>query len=128
MDSNMELAELLDQVDLDELSEPYSERQKLLAQQAALAQALRGVEAPQGRMVGRVYVAPNVGDQISAALQQAGGALASGMLSREQGLLLDKMKGGQKSYMRALAGYGKPQLAGSEGEGDVPVDLSQLYG
>lgn len=80
------------------------EKQALLADQMARAQALRGSKMPQGRMIGDVYVAPNMGENIGAALQQFAGWRDQNRIQGEQMDVLDQRIRDRLAGLHTMAG------------------------
>ena len=78
------------------------QRQALLQQQMAMAQKLRGTPLPEGRQVGRVFVASNPLETAGAALGQFLGQRQIGQTMAQQGGLVDREQALRGPYLQEL--------------------------
>lgn len=105
--------------------------QQLLADRLRRAQAMRGEQGPQGRMVGNVFVAPNAMQYLAAGLRQY-----SGMRDEKdaQTALKDASSKRQEVNAKAMAEFlrrsqGTPENAPGDGMGPVmPAQAPDLRG
>lgn len=95
----------------------FDTRQQLLADQLRRYQSQAQTQAPQGRQVGRVYVAPNPLEYLAAGLRGYGGMKGEQDTQRQIGEL---QKERQAAVLEALQGFGQkmrgtPAQPGTEG-------------
>lgn len=115
MDQNFDDAEtyraLLEQMDPEALMRlgVIPEEQQALAQKQKLTDALRGTAMPEGRMVGRTYVAASPFQTAANVAQRIlGGVQSKGIEQQQQALLADKVRG-RMEMVDALRGSKKRQ-------------------
>jgi len=82
----------------------FDTRQQLLADQLRRYQSQAQTQAPQGRQVGRVYVAPNPLEYLAAGLRSYGGMKGEQDTQRQIGEL---QKERQAAVLEALQGFGQ---------------------
>lgn len=82
----------------------FDTRQQLLADQLRRYQSQAQTQAPQGRQVGRVYVAPNPLEYLAAGLRGYGGMKGEQDTQRQIGEL---QKERQAAVLEALQGFGQ---------------------
>lgn len=82
----------------------FDTQQKLLAEQLRRYQSQAQTQAPQGRMAGRVYVAPNPLEYLAAGLRGYGGMKGEQQVEQQMGDLSTKR---QQAMADALKGFGE---------------------
>lgn len=86
----------------------FDTQQQILAEQLRRYQGQSQFQAPQGRMVGRVYVAPNPLEYLAAGLRSAGGMAGESMSANQlKELAAERQKVQQndmQSFVKALRG------------------------
>jgi hypothetical protein len=82
----------------------YDQQQQLLADQLRKYQAQAQTQAPQGRMAGRVYVAPNALEYLAAGLRGVDGMRGE---QQTQQAMTDLQAKRQKEMAELLAGFSK---------------------
>jgi hypothetical protein len=82
----------------------YDQQQQILADQLRRYQAQAQTQAPQGRMAGRVYVAPNPLEYLAAGLRGVGGMRGE---QQTQQAMTDLQAKRQKEMAELLAGFSK---------------------
>jgi hypothetical protein len=87
----------------------YDQQQQILADQLRRYQAQAQTQAPQGRMAGRVYVAPNALEYLAAGLRGVGGMRGE---QQTQQAMTDLQAKRQKEMAELLAGFSK-DMAGT---------------
>ena len=90
------------------------DQQQLLAEQLRKYQAQAQTQAPQGRMAGRVYVAPNPLEYLAAGLRGAGGMRGE---QQTQQAMTDLQAKRQAAMQEALRGFGQTM----QGTPEVPA-------
>ena len=92
----------------------FDTQQQLLADQLRRYQAQAQTQAPQGRQVGRVYVAPNPLEYLAAGLRSYGGMKGEQDTQRQIGDLAEKRRA---AMVEQLRGFGQAM----QGTPEVPA-------
>jgi len=96
----------------------FDTRQQLLADQLRRYQSQAQTQAPQGRQVGRVYVAPNPLEYLAAGLRGYGGMKGEQDTQRQ---ISELQKERQAAVLEALQGFGQ-KMRGTPAQEEINID------